>query len=797
MSNIPAGAGALLGQRLGNYEIVALLALGGTAEIYLAKVSGDSGFEKYVVVKCLHDHLADDEEFVKMFLDEARLAANLSHTNIAQTTALGSYDNRYYMVMEYLTGLSLAMVIRRGGERMPGGVLPVSLSLNIVQQACAGLHYSHEHKQNGTPLNIVHRDISPQNLVLTFEGMVKVVDFGIAKAEFRDTQTKAGTIKGKFAYMSPEQCVATGVDRRTDIFALGIIMHELLTGKRLFKRPNPYDTYQAVIDCKVLPPSKLTQGLDPALDVITLKALAKNKENRFATAEEFGDTLLQYMHSKGASGGPGEIARFFDQHFVTEIDEHNQRMRELISPDENAVGEDEDNELAAAAPAPQPRKAVVATPGVTPLPPKPSSAPAVAPLPPRSPAPSPLPSRGPAAPVAKPATAVPSIPAVGAQPGKAAGGAIPSIAGGATSKPSAAAGASAGAVPSIARKVIKPLAGLSGPERAPEPAPIDVLATADLILDEQPEKPEPGELSQFLSDFTPGMLSNAKPAVEDWGEPEVDPDDLPQENTRIEANPTELLKQMDARAKTMPVGLPGVASSANEASARPSAARFPNIANLATQLATDEQIAPSPFPVRGDTPTQPQPLNLSRPPTAQPERTGRTPSSPPPSSGPFSVPGPFDNSMPMGATSNRAASSSGSFPGTNGMIGNTQPPPFGDQSNPGQFNYPPGAQMQPQPVTNMPPPNWAAQNWSNEGTGPTGAAPAPGSLGPPLSGQFQMPPGAQLMTPVGEQFPQNVDWQKTADRPARAVPPWILALLFLVTLAVALAITVAIRKALA
>jgi serine/threonine protein kinase len=336
MSNIPPGAGALLGQRLGNFEIVALLALGGTAEIYLAKVAGDSGFEKYVVVKCLHDYLADDEEFVKMFLDEARLAANLNHSNIAQTLGLGEHENRYFMVMEYLVGMSLAMVARRGGERLPGGVLPVSTSLNLMHQACGGLHYAHEFSQNGASMQIVHRDISPQNLVVTFEGIIKVVDFGIAKAEQRETQTKSGTIKGKFAYMSPEQCIAQGVDRRTDVFALGIIMHELLTGKRLFKRPNPYDTYQAVIDCKVLAPSKLNHGLDAAIDSIVLRALSKNKEDRYPTAEAMGDDILSYMHQQGSSGGQGEIGKLFEQHFETEIAEHYERMRDLIAGDQSA-----------------------------------------------------------------------------------------------------------------------------------------------------------------------------------------------------------------------------------------------------------------------------------------------------------------------------------------------------------------------------------------------------------------------------------------------------------------------------
>ena len=337
MSGIPAGAGSLLGKRLGKYEILALLALGGTAEIYLARIDGTNGFEKYVVVKCLHDHLADDAEFVKMFLDEARLAAVLDHSNIVQTFELGEHENRYYMVMEFLAGLSLAMIVRRAAERVPGGRVPVPLILNIAAQAAAGLHYAHERTQGGKPLNMVHRDISPQNLVIGFEGVVKVVDFGIARAEYRETKTKAGTIKGKFAYMSPEQCVATNVDRRTDVFALGVIVHELLTGRRLFKRNSPYETYQAVIDCAVPPPSTINVELDPALDQIIMKAVAKDKDDRYPTAEAFGDAMLGYLHHRGKGSGPGEIGRWFEEHFQQEIEEHGDRMRELISGRDQSI----------------------------------------------------------------------------------------------------------------------------------------------------------------------------------------------------------------------------------------------------------------------------------------------------------------------------------------------------------------------------------------------------------------------------------------------------------------------------
>jgi len=330
MGGLPSGAGALVGQRLGKYELLALLALGGTAEIYLARIDGTSGFEKYVVVKCLHDHLADDPEFVSMFLDEARLGAVLDHSNIVQTLGLGEQDDRYYMVMEYISGLSLALVGRRAHERVRGGRVPVPIILNIASQGCAGLHYAHMRTDGGKPLNLVHRDISPQNLVVTFEGIVKVVDFGIAKAEHRETQTRSGTVKGKFAYMSPEQCQAGNVDARTDVFAMGVIMWELLTGRRLFKRESTYETYQAVVECAVPPPSSVNHELDPAIDELVMRALGKQREARYPSAEAMGEAMSTYLHHRGKPSGPGEIARFFEEGFQQEIEEHFVRMRELI-----------------------------------------------------------------------------------------------------------------------------------------------------------------------------------------------------------------------------------------------------------------------------------------------------------------------------------------------------------------------------------------------------------------------------------------------------------------------------------
>jgi eukaryotic-like serine/threonine-protein kinase len=203
--------------------------------------------------------------------------------------------------------------------------------LGLAAQACAGLHYAHERTAGGQPLNIVHRDISPQNLVVSFDGVLKLVDFGIAKAERRRTQTESGTIKGKFAYMSPEQCKAEPIDRRTDIFALGTIVWEMLTGQRLFKRGSTYETYQAIVKGGVPAPSTVNNQLDAELDAVVLKALAYDKESRYPTAEAFGEALLGLVHARGGSASASDVAIFFDEHFAIEIEEHADQMREVIA----------------------------------------------------------------------------------------------------------------------------------------------------------------------------------------------------------------------------------------------------------------------------------------------------------------------------------------------------------------------------------------------------------------------------------------------------------------------------------
>lgn len=325
------GSGALVGRKLGKYELLHLLAVGGTAEIYLARIAGEAGFEKYVVVKSLLDHLADEEEYVKMFLDEARLGAQLDHSNIVQTLELGEHRGRYFMAMEYLAGMSLAQLARKTQERVPGGYMPVDLVLGLAAQVCSGLHYAHRKAAtSGQPLNLVHRDISPQNLVVSFDGVLKIVDFGIAKADVRDTNTRSGTIKGKFAYMSPEQCLAKDIDNKTDIFALGVILHELLTARRLFKRTTTFETYEAIVKGNVPKPSAINPRLDRVLDDVVMTALQYRPADRYESAEAFGQSLLSTLHKRGKSISASDVATYYEDHFEAELDEHASTMRATI-----------------------------------------------------------------------------------------------------------------------------------------------------------------------------------------------------------------------------------------------------------------------------------------------------------------------------------------------------------------------------------------------------------------------------------------------------------------------------------
>ena len=279
------------GTVLGKYELVATIGKGGMASVILARTRGPAGFEKLVVIKVIHPHMAKDEGAVAMLLDEAKLAALIDHPNVVHTHELGEAHGTFYIVMEYLAGESFHQVIRRAcGERAL--TLHPHLAGRIVSDACEGLHAAHELVDfQGRGRGIVHRDVSPGNIVVLYSGAVKVVDFGIAKAHGRVTNTGDGDIKGKFGYMSPEQINNEPMDRRSDVFALGVVLWESLAMRRLFFNDSVAATLMQILNGKRVAPSQYQPDVPRALDEITLKALAADPRDRFQTAAQMKQAI--------------------------------------------------------------------------------------------------------------------------------------------------------------------------------------------------------------------------------------------------------------------------------------------------------------------------------------------------------------------------------------------------------------------------------------------------------------------------------------------------------------------------
>ncbi len=278
--------------QFGKYSLQRKLAEGGMAEVFLAKQSGMEGFEKLVVVKRILPQLCSDDSFVKMFLNEARVAARLNHPNVVQIFDLGKLSEQYFIAMEYVHGEDLRAVIREAtdADKRP----PIGLACRIIADTLAGLHYAHTRVgADGKPLGLVHRDVSPQNVLVTYEGSVKLVDFGIAKAtrEVGAAQTQAGLLKGKYSYMSPEQARGQPVDARADVFCAGVLLWELATWQRLFKRPTDMATLMAVAEEPIRAPRTVEASLPPELDRLIMKALARSPDERFASAQEMRAAL--------------------------------------------------------------------------------------------------------------------------------------------------------------------------------------------------------------------------------------------------------------------------------------------------------------------------------------------------------------------------------------------------------------------------------------------------------------------------------------------------------------------------
>ncbi|HEY0191815.1 MAG TPA: protein kinase [Kofleriaceae bacterium] len=300
--------------RIGRYEVLSHLATGGMAEIYLARQSGLGSFERHVVLKTILRERASDQRFVTMFLDEAKLAATLNHQNIAQVFEVDQADGAYFMAMEFVHGENTRTLLETTIRR--NWAIPLELAVMIISGAAAGLHHAHERRgKNGQPLNIVHRDVSPANIMVGYDGAIKVLDFGIAKADERATQTMGGTIKGKYGYMSPEQCKGNPIDRRSDIFALGIVLYELATLRRAFKGKDDFETMKRIVAGDLVLPTTIVPGFPRELEAIILTALANDASARFQTAQEMIEALDAFAVRAQLTGSNTAMSRFMTQLF--------------------------------------------------------------------------------------------------------------------------------------------------------------------------------------------------------------------------------------------------------------------------------------------------------------------------------------------------------------------------------------------------------------------------------------------------------------------------------------------------
>jgi serine/threonine protein kinase len=321
------------GERLDRFELIAELASGGMATVFLARLSGVAGFQRLVAIKRLHPHLAREPEFVEMFLDEARLAARIHHPNVVPIQEVGESDQGYYLVMDYIEGDTLARVLAKAAKS--NSTVPYGVTIRILLDTLAGLHAAHEMKDDhGEPLQIVHRDVSPQNILVGVDGVARVVDFGVARAATRLSTTRSGQLKGKLAYMAPEQARGAGVDRRADLFACGIVLWEALATKRLFKGDGEAETLNRVLYEPIARPSSVRPDVPKALEDICMKALSRDVDERFATAQDFGDELEKAARALGSVGSVRDVAECLQEVIGVDLTQQRDAVRAWLARSE-------------------------------------------------------------------------------------------------------------------------------------------------------------------------------------------------------------------------------------------------------------------------------------------------------------------------------------------------------------------------------------------------------------------------------------------------------------------------------
>lgn len=301
----------------GPYTLTRRLAVGGMAEVYVAKTQGIGGFEKLLAIKVIHPTYSEDEQFVTMLVEEAKLSVLLNHNNVVQTFDLGCTDDTYFIAMELVEGADCYRMLK--ALRTRKALLPLDICAYIVSAVCSALDYAHRKRDSaGKPLRIVHRDVSPQNVLVSFSGDVKLADFGIAKAALRTQDTQVGIIKGKYYYMSPEQAWGDPMDHRSDIFSAGVVLHELLTGEMLYQADNLPELLDRVRKAELRPPSAFRRDVPAELDAITMKALARRPEDRYESAHDLGQALTQFLYQHQPSFTTARVARLMSQLFADE-----------------------------------------------------------------------------------------------------------------------------------------------------------------------------------------------------------------------------------------------------------------------------------------------------------------------------------------------------------------------------------------------------------------------------------------------------------------------------------------------
>jgi len=323
----------------GKYFLLERINVGGMAEVFRAKAFGVEGFERLVAVKRILPNIAEDKEFIRMFIEEAKLSVQLNHANIAQIFDLGVVDGAYYIALEHVHGRDLRGIFDRC--RQVGEAMPVAQACFVSMKVCEGLDYAHNKRdQSGRELSLVHRDVSPQNVLVSFEGEVKLIDFGIAKAAGKGSKTQAGILKGKFGYMSPEQVRGLPVDRRSDVFSAGIVLYELLTGERLFVGESDFSTLEKVRNVEILPPSTYNRKIPDELERIVLKALAKDVEDRYQNAIDLHDELQAFVYTAGEFYSRKDLAGWMKKTFSKEIEDETAKLesyRQLKAPAPEAL----------------------------------------------------------------------------------------------------------------------------------------------------------------------------------------------------------------------------------------------------------------------------------------------------------------------------------------------------------------------------------------------------------------------------------------------------------------------------